>query len=86
MNKLEDYARIAATQLYERYKFQCTAVAKQFPLLMSGMWQGSENLKPNDSVEPVLKHGTLSIGFIGLAECLIALTGKHHGESENLKN
>ena len=82
MNKLEDYARIAATQLYERYKFQCTAVAKQFPLLMSGMWQGSENLKPNDSVEPVLKHGTLSIGFIGLAECLIALTGKHHGESE----
>ena len=82
MNKLEDYARIVATQLYERYKFQCTAVAKQFPLLMSGMWQGSENLKPNDSVEPVLKHGTLSIGFIGLAECLIALTGKHHGESE----
>ena len=82
MNKLEDYARIAATQLYERYKFQCTAVAKQFPLLMSGMWQGSENLKPNDSVEPVLKHGTLSIGFIGLAECLIALTGIHHGESE----
>ena len=82
MNKLEEYARVAAQQLYERYKFQCTAVAKQFPLLMAGMWQDSENLKPTDSVEPVLKHGTLSIGFIGLAECLIALTGKHHGESE----
>ena len=82
MNKLEDYARIAAIQLYERYKFQCTAVAKQFPLLMSGMWQGSENLKPTDTVEPVLKQGSLSIGFIGLAEALIALTGKHHGESD----
>ena len=82
MNKLEDYSRIAATQLYQRYKFQCTAVAKQFPLLMSGMWQDSDNLNPNDSVEPVLKNGTLSIGFIGLAECLIALTGKHHGESD----
>ncbi len=82
MNKLEEYARIAAQQLYERYKFQSTAIAKQFPLLMAGMWQDSENLKPTDNVEPVLKHGTLSIGFIGLAECLIALTGKHHGESE----
>ena len=86
MNKLEEYAKIAAQQLYERYKFQCTAVAKQFPLLMSGMWQDSENLKPNDSVESVLKHGTLSIGFIGLAECLIALTGKHHGESDSSQN
>ena len=82
MNKLEDYARIAAVQLYERYKFQCTAIAKQFPLLMAGMWQGSENLKPTDTVEPVLKQGSLSIGFIGLAEALIALTGKHHGESD----
>lgn len=82
MDKLDKYARIAAQQLYERYKFQCTAVAKQFPLLMAGMWQGSENLKPTDSIEPVLTQGTLSVGFIGLAECLIALTGKHHGESD----
>lgn len=82
MDKLEEYTRISAIQLYERYKFQCTALVKQFPLLMSGMWQESENLKPTDTVEPVLKHGTLSIGFIGLAESLIALTGKHHGESE----
>ncbi len=82
MNEIEKYTAIAAQQLYERYKFQCTALAKQFPLLMSGMWIDSDKLKPNDTVEPVLKHGTLSIGFIGLAECLIALTGKHHGESE----
>ncbi len=83
MEKLEKYADIAAKQLYDRYKFQCTAVAKQFPLLMAGLWMGSENLKPNDSVEPILKHGTLGIGFIGLAEALTVLTGKHHGESED---
>ena len=82
LNKLEKYTDIAARQLYDRYKFQCSAVAKQFPLLMSGLWQGSENLKPNDRVEPVLKHGTLGLGFIGLAECLTVLTGKHHAESE----
>ena len=82
LNKLEVYTDIAARQLYDRYKFQCTAVAKQFPLLMSGLWQDSEHLHPTDKVEEVLKHGTLGIGFIGLAECLIALTGKHHAESE----
>ena len=82
MQKLEKYAGVAARQLYDRYRFQCTAIAKQFPLLMSGLWQDSEKLKPFDSVEPVLKHGTLGIGFIGLAECLTVLTGKHHGESE----
>lgn len=82
LNKLEMYTDIAARQLYDRYKFQCTAVAKQFPLLMSGLWQDSEKLHPEDKVEDVLKHGTLSIGFIGLAECLTAITGKHHAESE----
>lgn len=82
LNKLEKYTDVAARQLYDRYKFQCTAVAKQFPLLMSGLWQDSEKLKPTDKVEEVLKHGTLSIGFIGLAECLTVLTGKHHAESE----
>ena len=81
-NKLEHYAGVTARQLYDRYKFQCTAVAKQFPLLMSGLWKDSDKLKPYDTVEPVLKHGTLGIGFIGLAECLTVLTGKHHGESE----
>ena len=82
MQKLEKYAEIVGKQLYDRYCFQCTAVAKQFPLLMSGLWLDSEKLKPFDKVEPVLKHGTLCMGFIGLAECLIALTGMHHGESE----
>ena len=72
---------ITGKQLYERYEFQCTALSKQFPLLMSGMWVGSENLKPDDEVREVLKHGTLGVGFIGLAECLIALCGHHHGES-----
>ena len=82
MQKLEKYCDVTARQLYDRYKFQCTAIAKQFPLLMSGLWVGSENLKPNDSIASVLKHGTLGVGFIGLAECLTVLTGKHHGESE----
>lgn len=81
-DKLKDMVWVTGRQLYDRYKFQCTAMAKQFPLLMSGMWIGSENLKPEDEVRPVLKHGTLGVGFIGLAECLIALIGKHHGESD----
>ena len=58
LNKLEHYTGVAARQLYDRYQFQCTAVAKQFPLLMAGLWQDSENLKPTDKVEDVLKHGT----------------------------
>jgi ribonucleoside-triphosphate reductase len=81
MKKLNEVISVAGKQLHERYEFQSTALAKQFPLLMSGMWVGSENLKPEDEVRDVLKHGTLGVGFIGLAECLIALTGKHHGES-----
>lgn len=80
--RLNQAVNIAARQLYDRYKFQCSAMAKQFPLLMSGMWLDSDKLSGDDKVEPVLKHGTLGIGFIGLAECLVALIGKHHGESE----
>ena len=83
MQKLDQYANITARQLYDRYRFQCTAIAKQFPLLMSGLWVGSDELKPFDPVEPVLKHGTLGVGFIDLAEALTVLTGKHHGESED---
>lgn len=82
MHKLEEYAGVCERQLYDRYKFQSGAYVKQFPLLMQGLWEGSENLSPNDTIESVIKHGTLSIGFIGLAEALTALTGKHHGESE----
>lgn len=79
--KLIDAMNVAARQLLDRYEFQCTAQAKQFPLLMQGLWIGSEALGPNDEVRSVLKHGTLGIGFIGLAECLVALIGQHHGES-----
>ncbi|MBO5799948.1 MAG: anaerobic ribonucleoside triphosphate reductase [Paludibacteraceae bacterium] len=80
--KLDEVLNIAAQQLNERFNFQKTAMAKQFPLLMSGLWNGSENLKPDDTIESVINQGTLGIGFIGLAECLIALIGKHHGEDE----
>ena len=73
---------ISAKQLNERYDFQKTALKKQFPLLMNGLWLGSEKLDENDSIESVINQGTLSIGFIGLAERLIALIGKHHGESD----
>ncbi|MBR3987153.1 MAG: anaerobic ribonucleoside triphosphate reductase [Bacteroidales bacterium] len=80
--KLDALLDITAKQLLDRYNFQKTALAKQFPLLMSKLWMGSENLHPNDTIESVINHGTLGIGFIGLAECLIALVGHHHGESE----
>lgn len=79
---LGDYTFVAIRQLIDRYEYQRTALKKQFPLLMSGMWNGSEKLNSNDPVGDVIMQGTLSVGFIGLAECLIALTGKHHGESE----
>lgn len=79
---LDKYLDITAEQLYDRFKFQGTATAKQFPLLMSSLWKDGDTLKPDDYVKEVLKHGTLSIGFIGLAECLKALLGVHHGESE----
>lgn len=80
--KLDELLEITAKQLCDRYDFQKTALAKQFPLLMSSLWSGCENLKPNDTVGRVINQGTLGIGFIGLAEALIALVGKHHGESE----
>ena len=81
--KLDNMLEITATQLCERFDFQKTALVKQFPLLMTKLWNGTENLKPNDTIESVINQGTLGIGFIGLAECLVALTGKHHGESED---
>ena len=80
--KLDNILDITAKQLDERFQFQKTAMAKQFPLLMKYLWVGAENLKPEETIESVINHGTLGIGFIGLAECLVALIGKHHGESE----
>ena len=79
--KLDKAIDVTAHQLIDRYNFQKTAFAKQFPLVMSQLWNGSENLKREDTIESVINQGTLGIGFIGLAECLVALTGKHHGES-----
>ena len=80
--KLDELLEITAKQLCDRFDFQKTALAKQFPLLMSSLWMGCDELKPTDNVGRVINQGTLGIGFIGLAECLIALTGKHHGECE----
>ena len=80
--KLDKALEVTAKQLHERFQFQKTAMVKQFPLLMAQLWNGASKLKPNDTIESVINQGTLGIGFIGLAECLIALVGKHHGESE----
>jgi anaerobic ribonucleoside-triphosphate reductase len=80
--KLDNMLDVAARQLNERYDFQKTAMAKQFPLLMRSLWTGAEQLSPDDTIEKVINQGTLSIGFIGLAECLKALLGVHHGESD----
>ena len=79
--KLDWALEISAKQLNERFNFQKTALKKQFPLLMGALWLDSDKLGDNDTIEPVINHGTLGIGFIGLAEALIALIGKHHGES-----
>lgn len=70
-------------QLLDRYEIQASRVVRNFPFLMGeGVWMDSDKLGPDDEVGEVLKHGTLSIGFCGLAECLVALTGHHHGEDE----
>lgn len=74
-------------QLNERFEIQAKKHVRNFPFLMGeGVWLDSEKLGPDDEVREVLKHGTLTVGFIGLAETLVALTGKHHGESEKSQN
>ena len=74
-------------QLLARFKIQCQKKVRNYPFLMGeGVWIDSEKLDPDDSVAEVLKHGTLTCGFIGLAECLKALTGKHHGECDEAQN
>lgn len=80
--KLDEILDITALQLHDRYEFQKTALAKQFPLVMNKLWTGADELQPNDTIEKVINQGTLGIGFIGLAECLVALIGHHHGESD----
>lgn len=79
---LDAQLRLVTGQLDERFEIQCRKRVYNSPFLMGqGVWVGSENLKPTDEQREVLKHGTLTTGFIGLAECLKALIGKHHGES-----
>ena len=82
-DSLDDMMQLCIDQLKHRFKIQCMKRVRNYPFLMGqGVWIDSENLSQDDTVEEVLKHGTLSVGFIGLAECLVALTGKHHGEDE----
>ena len=80
-NELEETMDLVKDQLLERFEVQCNKRLYNFPFLLEqGVWIDSEKLKPTDRLKKVLKHGTLSIGFIGLAETLKALIGKHHGE------
>ena len=83
LDSLGDVMNAVMKQLLDRFEVQCRRKARNFPFLMEqGVWLDSEKLAPDDEVRNVLRHGTLSIGFIGLAEALKALTGKHHGESD----
>lgn len=84
---LERKVSLVIEQLLERFQIQAAKKVKNYPFLMGqGIWMDSDKLKPNDEVGEVLKHGTLTVGFIGLAECLKALLGKHHGESQEAQN
>ena len=79
---LDKQLELVEKELLDRYEYQGKKKVKNFPFLMGeGLWMDSETLGSEDTLESVIKHGTLSIGFIGLAECLVALIGKHHGES-----
>lgn len=82
-HSLDDIIELVIRQLNHRFKIQAKKRGKNYPFLMGqGVWIDSEKIKPDDYVGEILKHGSLSMGFIGLAECLKALLGKHHGESE----
>lgn len=80
---LDNMMELVHRQLKERFEIQCLRHPRNYPFLMGqGIWKGSEELGPDDDIRDALKNGTLTVGFIGLAETLVALTGKHHGESE----
>lgn len=84
--ELDEKMDLVAAELLERYEFQANQYVRNFPFLMGeGNWFGSEKLKPNDTLRDVIKHGTLGIGFIGLAESLVAMIGVHHGEDEEAR-
>ncbi len=81
--ELDSVTELVVRQLLHRFKIQCSKKGRNYPFLFGqGVWIDSDNVGPDDSVAEVLKHGTLSMGFIGLAECLKALIGEHHGETE----
>jgi len=83
---LDEMMDLTIEQLMHRFKIQCQKKVRNFPFLMGqGIWLDSDKLSPDDTIEEVLKHGTLSVGFIGLAEALKALIGKHHGEDEEAR-
>ena len=85
--ELERKVDLVIEQLLERFKIQAAKKVRNYPVLLGqGVWLDSDKLSPDDKVGEVLKHGTLTIGFIGLAECLKALIGKHHGESKEAQN
>ncbi|MCX7709301.1 MAG: anaerobic ribonucleoside triphosphate reductase [Clostridia bacterium] len=85
--ELDKKIDLVINQLLERFEIQARKKVKNFPFLMGqGIWIDSDKLGWDDEIREVLKHGTLTMGFIGLAECLKALTGKHHGESEEAQN
>ncbi len=86
-SELNEKIDLVVDQLLERFEVQGNKKVKNFPFLMGqNVWKGSDDLGPNDTLKEVIKQGTLTVGFIGLAECLIALIGKHHGESEEAQN
>lgn len=82
--ELDEKIELVINQLLERFELQGNKKVKNFPFLMGqNVWRGSENLKAEDALKEVIKQGSLTVGFIGLAECLKALTGYHHGENED---
>lgn len=82
---LDKYLAMAADQLYDRLMIQGKRLVRNFPFLMQqGIWIDSDKLGPDDEILEIIKHGSLSIGFIGLAETLTMLYGKHHAESEEV--
>ncbi|MBR2284863.1 MAG: anaerobic ribonucleoside triphosphate reductase [Ruminococcus sp.] len=84
--KLDAMMNLAIAQLDHRFRIQCKKRVRNFPFLMGqGIWIDSDKLSPEDTIDEVLRHGTLSVGFIGLAETLKALIGAHHGESEEAR-
>jgi len=84
--ELDKTMELVAQQLLDRFEIQAHKTVRNFPFLMGqGIWLDSDKLAPDDEIREVLKHGTLTVGFIGLAEALVALYGRHHGESDEMQ-